>query len=676
MLSTLQSDVRANLQIFLHELGDAFIKYGGANGFRELYASSGPAFKYGSLVNAALLGTEPHDLSNLVKNLDSTVAALDHNEAALKSLVTNFRIVTGSFAAQDTALAKGVSELPGVLDAAKPALTALNNSFPPVRAFSVEALPGVRSTPSTLDAATPLLHQLRGLVSKAELRGLTHDLRPAIPDLTKLTKRTIPFLAADPCALELLQPGDHPVVELQRERPGLPLAEDLPGDGVRARGDRGREPHRRRQRRVRAGARAPSGPDMIQTTDSETGNTLFGLNTALGLNGGRPAVASSAKPPYRPDVPCETQEPPNLNSGGISSAPSSPKAGTPSQTPADQQFLSKISNVPALQKDGKKDAVTKLVAKAWSAWERQTKRAGRLMAIAIRKNLRNFIAVVVLIVVALLTSYVILQHQRLRIPILEEKPFELKADFQTAQAVVPGQGQTIDVAGVPIGEVEKVELVSGVAQVTFGIERKYLPIYKNATILMRPRTGLKDMFFEMDPGTPQKSAPDDGVVSEGGTIPLANTAPDVNLDEVLAGLDGDTRAYLRVLLVGAGQGLNGQAKNLGNLLGSVGPLNHDVARVSKLVAERRQNLADLIHNLSVLTKEVGQHSGDINQLVTRRTRRSRRSPSRTRTSSARWPSSRGRSPSSTAPSTRPRRSRTRSAPRSTTCGRSPATSPR
>jgi phospholipid/cholesterol/gamma-HCH transport system substrate-binding protein len=233
------------------------------------------------------------------------------------------------------------------------------------------------------------------------------------------------------------------------------------------------------------------------------------------------------------------------------------------------------------------------------------------MAYAIRKNLRNFIAIVVLLIVALLTSYVILQHQRLRIPILESKPFELKADFQTAQAVVPGQGQTIDVAGVPIGEVEDVQLVNGVAQVTFGIDRKYLPIYKNATILMRPRTGLKDMFFQLDPGS--KSA---GVVDEGGTIPLANTAPDVNLDEILAELDGDTRAYLRVLLVSGGQGLDGQSKNLGKLLGSVGPLNHDVARVSRLVAERRQNLADLIHNLSDLTKEVGKHSGDINQLIT------------------------------------------------------------
>src|SRR5215211_3435221 len=174
------------------------------------------------------------------------------------------------------------------------------------------------------------------------------------------------------------------------------------------------------------------------------------------------------------------------------------------------------------------------------------------MRTAISKHLRDFIAVAVLIAVAGGITYFIFQEQRLRIPILEEKPFELKAEFQTAQAVVPGQGQTIRVAGVQIGDVEKVELQHGVGVVTFAVDRKYLPIYHNATLLLRPSTGLKDMFFELDPGT--KSA---GEVEDGETIPAANTAPDVNLDEILDGLDTDTQAYLRLLLVGAGQGLDG-----------------------------------------------------------------------------------------------------------------------
>ena len=87
------------------------------------------------------------------------------------------------------------------------------------------------------------------------------------------------------------------------------------------------------------------------------------------------------------------------------------------------------------------------------------------MTTAIRKHLRDFIAVAALIVVALGGHrYYIVQEQRLRIPILEEKPFELKAEFETAQAVVPGQGQTIRVAGVRIGDVDEVELEDGVGR--------------------------------------------------------------------------------------------------------------------------------------------------------------------------------------------------------------------
>ena len=146
----------------------------------------------------------------------------------------------------------------------------------------------------------------------------------------------------------------------------------------------------------------------------------------------------------------------------------------------------------------------------------------------------------------------IVQNQRLRIPILEERPFELKAEFETAQAVVPGQGQTIRVAGVRIGDVEEVELVDGAGVVTFAIDREFLPIYRDATILMRPTTGLKDMFFQLDPGTPSA-----GEYEEGDDVPMANTAPDVNFHDILSALDADTQAYLRLLLVGAGKGLDG-----------------------------------------------------------------------------------------------------------------------
>lgn len=229
---------------------------------------------------------------------------------------------------------------------------------------------------------------------------------------------------------------------------------------------------------------------------------------------------------------------------------------------------------------------------------------------AIRKHLRDFIAVAVLIAAGLVVTYYIVQEQRLRIPVLEENPFELKAEFETAQAVVPGQGQTVRVAGVRIGDVTDVAVESGVGVVTFDIDREFLPIYRDATILMRPTTGLKDMFFQLDPGTK-----DAGEFEEGDLVTVANTAPDVNLDEILAALDSDTQAYLRLLLVGAGQGLDGRDKDLGELLGSVGPINRDLAKLNSEVAKRRTNLAHLIHSLNVLTTEVGKSENDLTQLV-------------------------------------------------------------
>jgi phospholipid/cholesterol/gamma-HCH transport system substrate-binding protein len=232
------------------------------------------------------------------------------------------------------------------------------------------------------------------------------------------------------------------------------------------------------------------------------------------------------------------------------------------------------------------------------------------MGAAIRKHLRDFIAVAGLCVISLITVYVILQQQHLRIPVLEEKPFTLKAEFETAQAVTPGQGQTVVVAGVKIGDISQVELKDGKAVVTMNIERKFLPIYRNATALIRPRTGLQDVFVELDPGT--RSA---GEFKSGDTIPLKNTEPEVNLDQILQALDKDTQAYLRTLIVGAGQGLKGQSRNLGRVLGGLGPINHELAKLNREVGARSENLRHLIHNLNLLTGAIAQHGSELTALV-------------------------------------------------------------
>ena len=186
-----------------------------------------------------------------------------------------------------------------------------------------------------------------------------------------------------------------------------------------------------------------------------------------------------------------------------------------------------------------------------------------------------FIAVMTMVLLAAVTGGYILAHENLKlpswVPVLGKNYFMLKADFQTAQAVTPGQGQGVTIAGAKIGEIASVDLHDGVAVVTMKVTPKYAVIYKNATLLLRPKTQLKDMTVEVNPGTAAT-----GRLHSGETIPLSQTAPDVNFDQFLAALDAETRSYLQELLAGAGGGFKNNGKALSATLKRFDPLARDV----------------------------------------------------------------------------------------------------
>jgi phospholipid/cholesterol/gamma-HCH transport system substrate-binding protein len=235
---------------------------------------------------------------------------------------------------------------------------------------------------------------------------------------------------------------------------------------------------------------------------------------------------------------------------------------------------------------------------------------------AIKNHLRDFIALAALFLVGLGVSAFILSNQRLYLPSwvpgIGKDFYKVKAEFSTAQAVVPGQGQTVDIAGVQVGDIDKVELKDGVAVVSLNIRNKYAPIYKDAHMLLRPKTGLKDMIVEMDPGT--RAA---GKLPEGGTIPIQNTAPDVNLDEVLSSLDGDTRTYLQILVNSGGEafGNKGYSADLRETFKRFAPTNRDLAKITGLLSKRNRNIRRVVHNFQLLTSELGKRDTQLTGFV-------------------------------------------------------------
>ena len=69
------------------------------------------------------------------------------------------------------------------------------------------------------------------------------------------------------------------------------------------------------------------------------------------------------------------------------------------------------------------------------------------------------------------------------------------------------------------------------------------------------------------------------------TLPIRNTLPDVNPDEILAALDADTRDYLQLLVNGAGAGLEGRGGDLREVFRRFEPTHRDLARVNGAVAD-------------------------------------------------------------------------------------------
>jgi phospholipid/cholesterol/gamma-HCH transport system substrate-binding protein len=227
---------------------------------------------------------------------------------------------------------------------------------------------------------------------------------------------------------------------------------------------------------------------------------------------------------------------------------------------------------------------------------------------------RSFVTVVGMIVVAALVGGYVLSNERLSlpcgVPVLGKCYFKLGAYFRTAQALEPGQGQAVTIAGAKIGEIASVEVRNGQALVEMNLETKYARIYRDATLLMRPKTQLQDLTVEIDPGNPSA-----GKLSSGAVIGVDQSAPNVDFDQFLASLDGETRAYLQELLAGAAEGLKGNGGRLAATFKRFDPLARNTAAITKELQHYHANIAGAIGNFTALLSALASVEKQIGELV-------------------------------------------------------------
>jgi phospholipid/cholesterol/gamma-HCH transport system substrate-binding protein len=342
VLNALNTDTRANLQTFLIEYGAGLTQkatpaedaqqepevrgLNAAQALNRAYHRGPSSLRGGAVIDQAITGTEPHDLSLLIASIGKVTGALNVHEQQLGELIGNFNTFFGAFAAQAAPLQTTVAELPANLAGVNRGLAALDASFAPTRTFAHDILPGVRSTPSTVQAALPWIEQVQASLQPSELGGVAKGLAAALPSLAQLENEQTPvFHQTDlfnKCLTNLIYPAGNTKLQDGSATSGVEnykefwyslvglagIGQTFNGNGPMARFLVGNGGQTVRSQEV----------GIVGYHVKHGGLRLLG-HTPLQPLGTRPAFPAE-EPSYQPLVPCYTQTLPNLN-GPLSQGP-------------------------------------------------------------------------------------------------------------------------------------------------------------------------------------------------------------------------------------------------------------------------------------------------------------------------------------------------------------------
>jgi len=335
VLDALNSEARSNLQQLLIEYGRALAEKPTAAENSTLEpeergksaaealdqaATHGPAATKGSaIVNQALAGTHERDLSTLVEAVKRLSAALDTHPQELGELFVNFNTFFEEFSNNAPSLHEAVRELPGALGNAHAAFVELGKALPAIKSFSQALAPGVEETPATIDAFLPWIAESRALFGPSEFGGIARSLREGAPGTAQLIADQIPFLKQNDlfsrCLTAVLIPagnarlidgsntsGETAYREFWYSLVGAnSIGQSFSGNGLQG----------LRSLVGGGGTSLRSLPAGVVGQQARAGARLV-ARAFLPPLGTRP-LFNGNEPPYRPLVPCYTQQLPNFN---------------------------------------------------------------------------------------------------------------------------------------------------------------------------------------------------------------------------------------------------------------------------------------------------------------------------------------------------------------------------
>ncbi|MBS4727950.1 virulence factor Mce family protein [Mycobacterium sp. SM1] len=211
-----------------------------------------------------------------------------------------------------------------------------------------------------------------------------------------------------------------------------------------------------------------------------------------------------------------------------------------------------------------------------------------------------------------IVSLVLLAFTALTVVVFGQLRFEnttgYSAEFSSASGLRPGQ--FVRASGVEVGKVKRVRLIDGDkrVRVDFDVDRS-LPLYQSTTAHIRYANLIGDRYLELQRGT---GAGADRLLPAGGFIPLARTAPALDLDALIGGFRPVFRALdpqkvntiaSAIITVFQGQG------------GTINDILDQTARLTSALADRDEAIGSVVKNLNTVLDTIVKHAGEADATV-------------------------------------------------------------
>ncbi|SNR60438.1 phospholipid/cholesterol/gamma-HCH transport system substrate-binding protein [Haloechinothrix alba] len=188
-----------------------------------------------------------------------------------------------------------------------------------------------------------------------------------------------------------------------------------------------------------------------------------------------------------------------------------------------------------------------------------------------------------------------------------DESYELRTVMGNAATLKKGTPVRID--GFDSGMVTSVSTKDGEAVVDLAVDDEHAPVPSGTEVEVRWKAALGERVVELVPG-PEGNAE----MPSGSMVPVAREQVDV--DDVLATLDPETREHVASMVQGLDETTGGRAEEVNSLLEEGGPAVDALGEVLKAVGEDGHAIRELVSNVRDMMEPLTERQDELRTTVT------------------------------------------------------------